>query len=396
MTTTRKKQKILYVVTKGNWGGAQRYVFDLATHLPKEKFDIAAVIGENGLLSEKLTGCGVRTIPIPALQRDISLLKEVSSFFALLQLFRKERPDIIHLNSSKAAFLGAVAARLYQLVTFNSKPKTIFTVHGWPFTEPRRWPWRVAVWLASYVTALLSSRVIVITASDVRQAHAMPGVRAKTRLISNGIAMPAFLSREEARTALHLPRGGLVVGSIGELTRNKDYPELITVAARLMGERYDFALVVIGEGEDRAEITKRIKGAPVLDGRRILLGFKENAYRYLKAFDVFVLNSRKEGLPYALLEAGAAGLPVATTSVGGIPDVIENEKTGLLAPPYMMADALRTLLADRELREELGSALRRRIERVFSFDKMRRQTLRLYGQTTGAPTDEYHPDGKEH
>ena len=330
------------------------------------------VFGGNGLLAKKLAAKNIQTLAIPTLQRDISLLKDIGTFFVLLRIFKSERPNIIHLNSSKAAALGALAARIAGI------RRIIFTVHGWPFNEKRGRLWRSCTWLVSYLTALLSTEVIVITSLDFKQAKAMPLVSEKTHLIPNGITMPEFLSREEAREKLLLPQNALVIGSLGELTQNKGYPELVTVASKLLQEGQDFLLAIIGEGEARATISDQILKNPVLNGRVILLGFQEDARAYLNAFDLFVLNSRKEGLPYVLLEAGAAGLPVAATAVGGILDIIENEKTGLLAPPHTMEGALLKLLTDKEARNKFGSALKAEVKKRFSFTKMLTDTLALY------------------
>ncbi|MDO8619726.1 MAG: glycosyltransferase family 4 protein [bacterium] len=385
--TEEKRQKILYVITKGSWGGAQRYVFDVATHLPQSEFDVEVVLGGEGLLKERLQANSIKVISLPELQRDISLIKEVRSFLSLLKIFRKSRPNIVHLNSSKAGVLGAIAARLLSFFSFleptayRLKPKIVFTAHGWPFNEERGWFRKSLLWLASYITALLATEIIVITSLDFEQAKAMPFVAHKTRLIFNGIKVPEFLSRDEAREKLGLQRDDLVVGSIGELTRNKNYPELVTVVAKLLGKGLTFELAIIGEGEDRTEITSRMKSGSIPEGHVTLLGFKQDAYTYLKAFDIFALNSLKEGLPYVLLEAGLAGLPVVATSVGGIPDIIENGQTGLLVPPFHMDEALQKLLTEKETREKLGSALKERIREAFSFERMLTETLEIYGYT---------------
>ena len=374
------KKKILYLITKGNWGGAQRYVFDLATHLPRVKFDIAVATGSAGLLTEKLAADAVRTIHIPALRRDMSVLKEIGAFFALVRTFRAERPDIVHLNSSKAAGLGALAARI------TCVPRIVFTAHGWPFEERRNALARSAIWLASYFTALLSHAVIVVSDHDRALARNMPFVGRKTTRIYNGIAPLVFGSG--ALIGRAFPEGARITGTIGELTGNKNQQELIECARRDTA----ICVAIVGEGENRPLLEALIR-AYGLEKRVKLFGFVP-VEEALPGFDVFALPSRKEGLPYALLEAGAAGLPVAATAVGGIPDIIENDKTGLLAPPYVMADALRKLLTDRELREELGGALKERVEHAFSFDEMFRQTLHLYERVTGPHADECPPDGK--
>lgn len=381
-----RKKKIVYVVTKSNWGGAQRYVFDLATSLPQSEFEVEVALGGNGLLKEKLLANNIKTVSIPQLQRDVSFIKEIRSFFFLYKIFRERRPDIVHLNSSKAAGLGVLALYLFRLLNLltakSYKLQAVFTVHGWPFNTQKNWLWKMLTWLASYATALLSTDVIVLASQDFEQAKAMPGVTSKTRLVRNGIKTIEYLSRDEARAKLGLPKNVLVVGSVGELTRNKNYGGLITAADFLWKEvDGDFKLVVIGDGEEFASITERIKSDPIFNEHINFYGFKEDAYKYLKAYDIFVLPSLKEGLPYAVLEAGAAAIPIVATSVGGIPDIIEDRKTGLLVPPKdanRLASALRELLTEKETRERLGSALKKRVEKMFSFERMLTETKKLY------------------
>lgn len=121
--TQHAKKRILYVITKSNWGGAQRYVYDLATGLPKDHFAISVACGGQGLLKDKLEIAGIKIIPIPYFQRDINITKEFYSFVELIKIFRTEKPDIIHLNSSKAGVIGALAAFVYKLITNTHKPK---------------------------------------------------------------------------------------------------------------------------------------------------------------------------------------------------------------------------------------------------------------------------------
>jgi glycosyltransferase involved in cell wall biosynthesis len=127
-----RKKKVTYVITKANWGGAQRYVFDLATHLPKEEFDVSVAYGVEGKLAEELKRAGIVTHYIPALGRDVSFVKDTKSLLELFELFLKEQPDVVHLNSSKAGGVGALAARL------TGVPKIVFTIHGLPEDEARR------------------------------------------------------------------------------------------------------------------------------------------------------------------------------------------------------------------------------------------------------------------
>ncbi|MBI2096604.1 MAG: glycosyltransferase [Candidatus Sungbacteria bacterium] len=135
------KRKILFGVTKAGWGGAQRYVFDLITNLPPDKFKVSVMAGAPGLLQNRLETAGIRFIPVSGLGRDIAWLKELEALFGILTAIRKEKPDVLHLNSPKMSGLGAFAGRLLGV------PRIIVTVHGWSFAEDRhlgsRRCWRI-------------------------------------------------------------------------------------------------------------------------------------------------------------------------------------------------------------------------------------------------------------
>ena len=303
-------KKILFVITKSNWGGAQRYVYDLATALPKNEFEVSVAFGQDGLLAKKLRGAGIQTFPITAMQRDVSVIADIKSFFELLRLFRTEKPDIVHLNSSKAGGVGALAARLAGV------KRIIFTAHGWPFWEQRNILSRSAIWLASWATMLLSHTTICISNYDMRVAHRMPFVGRKTVRIYNGINlhMP-FGSGEKIRDAF--PNGVTITGTVGELNKNKNQQFLIEQAKN----NPDMCVAIVGEGEERRNLEEEIKKYNL--GNRVkLFGFMPVS-EALRGFDVFALPSLKEGLPYVLLEARAAGLPIIANRVGGVGEILD-------------------------------------------------------------------------
>ncbi|MBU6388816.1 glycosyltransferase [Patescibacteria group bacterium] len=307
---TLPKKKILFVITKSNWGGAQRYVYDLATALPREEFAVSVAFGQSGLLAKKLEAVSIETHHIQSLQRDVSMLADTGSFFELLQLFRNKKPDVVHLNSSKAAGIGALAARLAGI------PRIVFTAHGWPFAEKRNPIWRLFALLGSWVTALLSHAVIVVSENDLRTGRHLPFCAAKMSMIHNGIAMPmSFGSGEKIRAAF--PSGARITGTIGELTHNKNQVSLIE-QARFTSDMF---VAIVGEGEERHRLETKIK-AYGLESRVKLFGFIP-ANEVLRGFDTFALPSLKEGLPYVLLEAKAAGLPIVANRVGGVGEILD-------------------------------------------------------------------------
>src|SRR4051812_28358025 len=119
------KIKILFAVTKGNWGGAQKYVYDLATSLPPADFEVSAMFGESGELKKRLDEKQIPVHSISALSRDIKIWSDLKAFGQIYQILRRERPDVLHLNSPKMGLLGALAGRLVGV------KKIIYTSHGW-------------------------------------------------------------------------------------------------------------------------------------------------------------------------------------------------------------------------------------------------------------------------
>lgn len=307
------KKKLLFVVTKSNFGGAQRYVYDLATSVALE-YDVAVAFGptpdgSQGILAQRLDGKNIRTILVPELKRDVSVFQDVHAFFALLELFKKERPDIVHLNSSKAGGIGALSARLAGI------PRIIFTVHGWPFEEKRNVISRFLMYISSWITALLSHAVIVVSDFDRAIARNMPLVGKKTVRIYNGIKPLTFDSGDVVRHSF--PKEVHIVGTIGELTANKNQIALIEQAKN----DPNMYVAIVGDGEDRSMLKRKIEEYG-LQHRVKLFGFML-ANTVLKGFDSFTLPSIKEGLPYVLIEARVAGLPIEANRVGGVGEILD-------------------------------------------------------------------------
>lgn len=373
------RKKILYILTKGNWGGAQKYVYDLATALPPEQFEVLVASGEGRELPEKLATTDITALPLPGLERDIRLGSELKIFFVLWRLLRAQRPDVVHLNSSKIGGLGALAARLAGV------PRIIFTAHGWPFREARpRWQ-RALIWLASWVTVILSHQTIVLSESQLRAGQKMPGVKNKLVLIRNGLRPPALLDRAEARERLAELIPGFnpepeefLIATIAELHPNKDLPTLLCALKRL--ENLPWRAIIVGEGEERAKLEHLLRDLD-LAKRVYLAGFVPEAATFLPAFDLFALSSMKEGSPYVILEAGAAGLPVVATAVGGVPETVAEDKNGRLAEagnPESLDNALAPLIRDQALAKSLGETGKQFVENKYSFSHMIENTLALY------------------
>lgn len=396
-----RNPKILFIITKSNFGGAQRYVFELATRLAKEGQTVAVALGGNGILKSKLEDAGILVFPIDSAQRDISITKEIKVLFRLFSIIRAYKPTIVHLNSPKIGGLGAVAARTASFFNFFGRKdqdgrrmtveKIIYTNHGWPFNEPRPAWQQLIIRGFSWLTVFLGDITIVLSRTERDDARKWPFVQKKFVIIPNGVA--AFTPREhadalasligETRARQWTEEGRTIVGTISELHRNKGLTFAIE-GIRSYIEQYPqkpVGFIIIGEGEQRKELEGIIfnnnksgpnENEPVdLSNSVILAGHVNEAREYLKAFDLFLLSSVKEGLPFAILEAGYAGVPVISTSVGGIPEVIKNLENGMLiAPrrPQEIKNALVYLDEHPEAKETMIKDFKEKIDHTYNFE----------------------------
>ena len=194
MTSVTRK-KILFLITKSNWGGAQRYVFDIASNLDKERFEAVVALGGDGMLAQELKKHHVRVIHIENLVRDISLFRELRAITELWRIIRAERPDVLHINSSKAGGLGALIGRIAQV------PSIIFTAHGWAFNEDRSPLSRCLIKILHACTVLLSHITVAVSETLKAQLN-IPFLQKKMIVIHNGRTITSLLGRNEARTIL--------------------------------------------------------------------------------------------------------------------------------------------------------------------------------------------------
>ena len=381
MSTENHKTKVLYVITKSNFGGAQKYVYDLATSLPQDSFDVAVALGGDGILITKLREAGIRIIPISSLTRDVNPLGDFKTFLTLLEIFKKENPRVVHLNSSKIGIMGGIAGRLARI------PKIIFTAHGWAFNENRPLVSRILIKFLSWITVLIVHKTIAVSDAIARDMR-WPFTSRKMVTIKNGIRPIEFFPRDEARTLLNarvstqIPSTAFVFGTIAELHPSKGLTYAIKAFAKVSSKNPHIYYIILGGGQDHILLQELIKTLN-LEERVFLLGFVDNAPQYLKAFDCFILPSTTEALGLVLLEAGLAGIPTIGTNVGGIPEVIEDERTGLLVPPKN-AEALMLglfqILESPTVRTGLGNALHQKVLESFSFETTLSATVDLYNK----------------
>ena len=359
------RPRVLLLITLAETGGAQRYVASLLPALARE-FDVLVAAHGDGYLAGASRAAGVRYVPLRHVRRPLDPVHDLLGLVELYRLFRRERPAVVHANSSKAGVLGrlaAVAARV---------PVRLFTVHGWAFRAHRGLVARAYLW-ADRLACPLTTTTICVAEGD-RES----GLRARTCRGSRTVVIRNGVDLDRPRRTPPPSARPCTVVSVGRLRHPKDFATLVRAMAALAPGTA--RLRIVGDGPDRSAVASEIAGLG-LDHAVELLGTRDDVGDLLADADLFVLSSESEGLPMSVLEAMAAGLPVVASAVGGVPELVRDGETGTLVPPgdsRALAVAIERLAADPALRERMGAAGHRRAEREFSLDRCRREHLELY------------------
>ncbi len=358
------KKKILFVITKSEMGGAQRFLYEFITHLDPAKYEFLVSAGGSPTGGELLKKLGEKNIKT-AIMKNFSNTPGLKNFLAFLEFFKlikKFKPDILYLLSSEAGFLGSIAGKLYCLLFWQKKPKIIYRIGGWAFKEPRNiFIKKIYLW-AEKLSAPFKD--IIITNSEFDRQLAIKNKIVKSNKITviyNGLDFDKikFLPKEEAKTFIesktkHLFGKSILIGTIANFYKNKGLEYLAQAAQKLKNKGLDWQFTIIGEGSERPKIENFIRKNN-LENDILLAGFISDASKYLKAFDLFVLPSIKEGQPWVILEAMAAGTPIVATNIAGIPEMIESEKSGFLVEPAdseALSSAIEKMLTHPSMAQE--------------------------------------------
>lgn len=384
--------KVLILITKSNWGGAQRYVYDIATNLPKDRYEVEVMAGGNGPLIDRLRESGVRANGDLPINRDVRVTGDIKAFFKILSLLKKNKPDILHINSSKIGGMGALAGRLVGI------KKIIFTAHGFAFNEDRSFISKIIIKVLHWLTIALSHKTITVSEFLGNQMSLLPLIPEKITTVHNGIKAQPIFSKINARHELgkinkdfdqiarQSTKDLIIIGSVGELHKTKGYEYALEGIKSLIenlkqkSPSKKIFYVIAGEGEYRKNIENKIELLG-LNNSVLLLGNVPDVFQYLRSFDYFLIPSISEGLPYMLLEAGIAGLPIVSTAVGGIPEVVDDMKSGILIQQKkssQISDALEFLITHKKTCSEYSKNINNRVLKDFSIEKMLEKTIRTY------------------
>jgi glycosyltransferase involved in cell wall biosynthesis len=363
------KRRVLQIITLGEIGGAQTHLLDIIKNL-KDCFDFHVAVGEPGYLAESLRNDEITIHRIPSLQRDISFINDFEAYRDIYRLIRSIQPNLVCTHSSKAGFIGRKAA--YKLGI-----PAVFTAHGWAFTDGVDSKRQKLYLRLEKMAARWCNRIICVSEYD-RQLALKCRVAPDNKLVTihNGITADASpYSKSENHP--------LIITMVARFSEQKDHALLLN-AVRDIDIR-NIKVQLVGDGPLLPNIKSLAESLNIGD-RVQFLGNRRDVPELLTHSDIFVLTSKWEGFPITILEAMRAGLPVICSDVGGCSEAIKDGENGFLVPRgdgVVLANRLKQLIKDKDLRYKMGQKGRMSFEKCFTVEKMAEKTERIYREIIG-------------
>jgi glycosyltransferase involved in cell wall biosynthesis len=357
--------RILRVIARLNVGGPALHVSYLTRELDRIGYEttlVAGAIGESeGSMEWVAEELGLEPVYLPALQREISPVHDLAAARQLLHLIRELKPDVLHTHTAKAGAVGRLAARL----AGPARPRAVVhTFHGHVLRGYFS-PAKTAAFRRLERSLARSSDALIAVSPEVRDDLVALGVapREKIVVIRLGLELEQRLAvapgaAERLRAELGVPPDRLLVAWLGRMTEIKKVDDLLHAFAQVRATEVDADLLLVGDGPLRPGLEALASTLGIRD-RCHFSGFRTDVGAIYAASDVVVLTSANEGTPVTIIEAQAAGKPVVSTDVGGVRDIVTDGVSGFVVPPGdldAVADRLRALAADPDLRMRLGEA----------------------------------------
>ncbi len=371
-----KEIKIIHIITRLDKGGSSKILLDMVRALKKDNFNIKIISGKTLNPQEDLSSFSretrVEVIFEKCLRRDINIFLDFMALIKLYFLIKKNKPDIVHAHTSKAGFLGRIAAHLAGV------PKIFYMPHGHIFY--------------GYASRLLTNLFVIlerfaacftdvfITLTDIDKEEFLRrkiGLREKFVTIPNGVNIKDYEQVNESavnelRENLQIPENFSVICTISRLEPVKGVEVFIKAIAKVNETFPNFKALIVGDGGEKHKLLK-LTECLKLDEKIKFLGFRDDVREIIFLSDVIVNSALNEGQGLAILEAMACAKPVIATKVGGVPEVIIDGQTGILAESgnsEQIASAIIKILNDKELAARLAAEAKKRLIFKFSQEKM--------------------------
>jgi glycosyltransferase involved in cell wall biosynthesis len=321
------KKRLLQVITRSDWAGGQKVLYALVyglKHYYPEEFEVEVACGKHdGKLIPELEKLGVKVHIVEDLVREISPLKDIKASFQLRRIIKKGKYDIVHLHSSKAGFLGRIAAKL------SGVPLVVYTVHGWWGIEQYKGIKRKLFIYAERIAAKFCDKIVFLCRRELDKARSWKiGKESQYEIIPNAIVPIEEVQKGQLRNELGIDESVKIIGNVARLDPPKNPIRFLEIAKLVLSKRDDVVFVWIGgsvvDDYYGKEVQKWLEKNSYLKEKIYFLPFRKDAIQLMSDFDVFLLTSDSEGMPLVVLEAQSLGVPVVSTDVGCVGEIVEN------------------------------------------------------------------------
>lgn len=354
--------RILFIITKGNnIGGAQTYVLELAKKFRDKGYFVEFIVGTKGFLTDKLDTENISFVHIPELSNSFNPFINLKSLIKIIFYLKKNNPNIVSLNSSKAGFLGRIAC-------FWAKVPAVFTVHGWSFTDGIESKRKIIYSTLERLVKKYCQAWIVVSKFDYEMGiNSKVSRRKDTHIIHNGVEI-----KQPNNHRVELKSRPISIVVTARHDKQKDYLTIFK-ALQLVN---NVKVYLLGDGPLIERNKKVARELNVID-KLIFVGFTSEVQRYLRNADIFLLITNWEGFPFSILEAMNNQLPVIATDICGISEAVVNGNTGFLVKPnspQILAEKLNLLVNNGAMRSKMGNNGYTFLKDNFSLDSMFQKT----------------------
>jgi glycosyltransferase involved in cell wall biosynthesis len=398
--------RIVRIIARLNVGGPAKHVTWLTAGLQDSNYRSLLVAGsvppgeeDMGYFADE---AGVKPLFIPEMSREISL-KDAITVWKLFRLFLRERPDVVHTHTAKAGTVGRVAGFFYRWLTPGTlvgRPRSckfVHTYHGHVFhSYYGRSRTRLFLAIERLLARLVTDQLIVVSEQQGAEIgnDFRVGRQGQIKVVPLGLDLSVFADhasrRARFRDELGIDSETVLVGIVGRLTEIKNHAMFLNSIARLKDREPKIRFVVIGDGSLRGSLEQQARSLG-LQSQVIFTGGRRDPEYFYPALDIVALTSLNEGTPLTLIEAMANARPVVATSVGGVVDLIgEDRGIGVASgDEEAFASALQRLAADPQLQKDLGARGLEFVQRNYRKERLVEDIKRLYGEllTNGVTSD---------
>ncbi|MCK4994633.1 MAG: glycosyltransferase family 4 protein [Candidatus Omnitrophica bacterium] len=362
LQTLSPKIRVAQIITRMDWGGAPDIIRIICKNLDPEIYDVILISGPSEHLTQKTVeffGEFVNNLKIvKSLQRDIHPLLDLKAFWKLLRLFKKEKFDIVHTHTAKAGCLGRIAAKLAGIKVI------VHTSHGHNFYGYFNPVFSKCLVCVERILSSLTDKIITLTMLEQRDLLRFK-VAAKEKIeVAHTAVESSNINKEDLQKSVLLKKelginnGKIIVGMVGRLELIKGVKYFIEAAIQIADKFKNVQFLLVGEGSLKQDLEQRVKQAK-LEDRFVFSGWREDVIDIMLLMDMMVLASLNEAVGIVLIEAQGLGIPVIASAVGGIPEVVEDGKSGILVAPKDINgfyDAMALLIEDESKRIAMAEA----------------------------------------